>query len=272
MSAPGHSSAFASLARKRDLWWQFTVRAVAMRHRGSYLGPLWAILSPLLMLAVYGVVLGYIFQNRYNVLPHENGADYVLALYLGLILFNVVGDSLVVSPLVIVGNPNMVKKVVFPLEVLPLSQLGATWFNFLMSFILLLLGAAIFGRGLSVEGLLLTPVILAPLVLLTAGLSWMFSALGVFFRDLTQALPVASQIVLWASAVFYARARITPPFWRVLKWNPFLHTVMLSRNALLWNQPVSWMGLAYTYLAGIAACLFGRWLFHKLQPAFADVI
>lgn len=271
-SAPGHASPFAQLARKRDLWWQFTVRAVEMRHRGSYLGILWAILNPLLMLTIYAVVFGFIFQNRYNVLEHETSADYVLALYLGLILFNLVAESLNISPLVIVGSPNLVKKVVFPLDVLPLSQLGATWFHFVMSFALLLVGAALFGRGLPLVGLCWMPLILAPLALLSAGICYTFSALGVFFRDLAQALPVVGQVLLWSSAVFYSRAKITPPFWAVLKWNPFLHTVMLSRNALLWNRPVELIPLAYTYAFGIAAFLAGRGLFRKLQPAFADVI
>jgi lipopolysaccharide transport system permease protein len=272
MSVPGHSSPFANLARKRDLWWQFTVRAVEMRHRGSYLGPLWTVLTPLLMLAVYAVVFGAIFQSRYNVLPHETSVDYVLALYLGLILFQLLAETLAVAPLVIVGSPNLVKKAVFPLEVLPLSQLGATWFYFLISFGLLLLGAGLLGRGLTPAKFLWMPIILAPLVLLSVGLSWICSALGVFFRDLAQAMPFLTQVVLYSSAVFYSRARITPPFWHFLKWNPFLHTVMLSRNALLWNRPVSLPALGYTYLFGAAVFLIGRWLFQKLQPAFADVI
>ncbi|HVW20903.1 MAG TPA: ABC transporter permease [Opitutaceae bacterium] len=260
------------MARKRDLWWQFTVRAVEMRHRGSFLGPIWALLNPLLMLAVYAVVFGVIFQSRYNVLPHETSVDYVLALYLGLILFQLIAETMAVAPMVVIGSPNLVKKVVFPLDVLPLSQLGASWFHFLMSFMLLLLGAAFIGRGLSIEGVLWMPVILAPLALLSIGLGWILSALGVFYRDIAQAVPFASQIVLYASAVFYPRERITPAFWAVLKWNPFLHTVMLSRNALLWSRPVSLGGLAYTYAVGLAAFFLGRWVFRRLQPAFADVI
>lgn len=272
MSSVASHSAFGTLARKRDLWWQFTVRAVEVQHKGSYLGIVWSVLSPLLMLAVYAVVFGVIFQNRYSVLPNETSADYVLALYLGLILFNMVAETMAVAPTVIVTNQNMVKKVVFPLEILPLSQLGATWFRFFMSFILLLAGAAFLGRGLSLEGLLWMPVILMPLLLFTMGLAWACSALGVFFRDVAQVMPFLSQVVLYASAVFYSRARITPPFWAVLKWNPFLHTVVLSRNALLWSRPVGLESLAYTYLCGAAAFLIGRWTFRKLQPAFADVI
>jgi lipopolysaccharide transport system permease protein len=272
MSTPGHSSPFAHLARKRDLWWQFTVRAVEMRYRGSYLGMVWAVLTPLLMLAVYSVVFGMIFKNQYGVLPHETHVDYVLALFLGLTLFQLLAETMAVAPTVIVGSPNLVKKVVFPLEVLPLSQLGATWFNFIISVTLLLLGMVFLGRGLTPAMLAWLPVILLPLLLLSIGLCWICSALGVFFRDLAQAMPFLTQIVLYSSAVFYSRARIPASIWTVLKWNPFLHTVMLARNALLWNTPVDLRQLAYTYGWGLLAFFFGYWLFRKLQPAFADVL
>jgi lipopolysaccharide transport system permease protein len=273
MTTPGHSSSFAGLARKRDLWWQFTVRAVEMRHRGSYFGILWTVIAPLLMLAVYSVVFGVIFQSRFNVLPDETGVDYVLALFLGLTLFQLLAETMAVAPLVIVGSPNLVKKVVFPLEVLPLSQLGATWFHFLISLSLMLLGAIFFGRGLTLQGILWLPVILLPMVFLSVGVCWIMAALGVFFRDLAQATPFLTQVVLYSSAVFYSRAKIHPPIvWSVLRWNPFLHTVMLARNALLWHGPINLHYLAYTYVFGIGLCLFGRWLFLKLQPAFADVL
>jgi lipopolysaccharide transport system permease protein len=272
MSAPGHASSFASLARKRDLWWQFTVRAIEMRHRGSYLGMVWAVLTPLLTLGLYGVVFGGFLKSRFNVLPHETTTDFVLALFLGLTLFQLLAETLVVSPMVIVGSPNMVKKVVFPLEILPLSQLGAAWFHFLVSMALLLLGVEVLGRGLIWSGVLWLPVVLAPLFLLSAGLSWLCSALGVFFRDLAQVMPFLTQVVIYASAVPYPTSRITPGIWSFLKWNPFLHTVNLARSSLLWNKPVDLHQLGYTYVFGIAVFLLGRWVFLKLQPAFADVI
>ena len=272
MTAPGHSSTTAGLARKRELWWQFTVRAIETRHRGSYLGIIWAVLTPVLMLGLYGVVFGEFLKSRFNVLPNETTSDYVLALFLGLTLFQLLAEALVVSPTVIVTSPNMVKKVVFPLEILPLSQLGSAWFHFLISLALMLAGTAIWGRGLPLAGLGWLPLILLPLLLFSAGLSWIFSALGVFFRDITQGMPFFIQVVMYCSAVVYPRSRITPSIWTVLKWNPFLHTVGLARDVLLWNHPMNYRQLAYTYVCGIVVCVFGRWLFHKLQPAFADVI
>jgi len=272
MSAPSMATPFHDLARKRDLWWQFTIRTVELRHRGSYLGIVWAGLAPLLMLALYFVVFGLIFQSSFGVLKDETHVDYALAFFLGLILYQLVTETLSVAPTIILSNPNLVKKVVFPLDVLPIAQLGASWFNLAVSLTLMLLGAILFGRGVTWSGLAWLPVILLPVLLLTAGLSWLFAALGVFFRDLAQAMPFITQIILYASAVVYPAAKIPAAIWAILKWNPLLHSVALARDALLWDLPLNLTRLGYTYVAGLAVFLVGRWVFGKLQPAFADVI
>jgi lipopolysaccharide transport system permease protein len=272
MSVPGHTSPFAELARKRDLWWQFTVRTVELRHRGSYLGILWAGLTPLLMLGLYYVVFGKIFNGSFGVLPDETRTDYALAFFLGLILHQLTAETLSIAPGIILANPNLVKKVVFPLEILPIAQLGATWFNLVISLTLMILGAMFLGRGVAVEGLLWLPVILFPLLLLTAGICWLFAALGVFFRDLGQIMPFFAQIVLYASAVVYPIAKIPEDLWVILKWNPLLHSVELARDAIVWDTPLNLNHLGYTYIAGIAVFFLGRWAFQRLQSAFADVI
>jgi len=272
MSAPSHFSPLSDVARKRDLWWQFTVRAVEMRHRGSYLGILWSVLNPLLMLGVYVVVFGVIFGGHFGVLPDETPGDFVLAMFLGLTFFHVLAETMAAAPLMIVTNSNLVKKVVFPLEILPLSQLGSFWFHFLISLSLMLAGACFFGRGLPLAGLLWLPVILLPLLLFSIGLGWLFAALGVFFRDLAQLMPFATQILLYSSAIFYPLTRIPHGIWSVLRWNPLLHIVQLARGVLLWNLPVNGLHLAYAYVCGLAMFCLGRWVFRQLQPAFADVI
>jgi lipopolysaccharide transport system permease protein len=262
------------LSRQRDLWWQFTLRAIEMRHRGSHLGMIWSFLNPLLMLTLYAVVFGVILGGGFGVLPNETKIDYVLALFLGLILYQLMAETITVAPTIIVSNPNLVKKVVFPLPILPLAQLGAAWFHLLISLGLLIVGALAFGRGLTASALWL-PVVLFPLVLMSVGMSWLLSALGVFFRDLTQIMPFVAQITLYASAVVYSQQKIftAPPIlWAFLKWNPLLHTVQLARDALLWPGPLNLKHLAYTYVCGIALFLIGRRVFQKLQPAFADVI
>lgn len=272
MCAAGQSSPLSGNARKRDLWWQFTVRTVESRYRGSYLGILWAVLNPLLMLAVYYVVFGLILGGHFRDPAKETQADFAMTMFLGLSLYLLVADTLGTAPMLIVSNANLVKKVVFPLEILPLAQSGSLWLNLAIGLVLALGGSALVGSGVSLVGLAWLPVILVPLLMLSAGLAWLFAALGVFFRDLSQAMPFVAQILLYASAVFYPASRLPSSFWVVLKWNPFLETVVLSREVVLWGMPMNPMKLGYTYAAGFATLLAGRWLFTKLRPAFADVI
>jgi lipopolysaccharide transport system permease protein len=264
----------ALATRNRELWWQFTVRAVEVRHRGSHLGFVWALLNPLLMLTLYMVVFGFIFNSRFNVLPNETAVDYALAMFAGLVLFHVTSETLGASPSFIVGNPNLVKKVVFPLEVLPLANVAALWFHALISLALLVVAALSLGKIQDLAGFVWLPVVLVPLMLWTCGLGLAFAALGVFFRDISQVMGVVTQVLLYASAVFYSPQTVqsVPYLWDVLKWNPLLETIHLLRRALLWNQPLDPNALAYTWVVGVVTFLVGAWLFKKMQPAFADVI
>jgi lipopolysaccharide transport system permease protein len=272
MRAAGASTSLSGLSRKRDLWWQFTVRSIESRYRGSYLGILWSVLNPVLMLGIYFTVFGIIFSGHFRDPAVESRTDFAMSMFLGLTLYSLLADSLGTGPLQIVGNVNLVKKVVFPLEILPLSQAGSLWFNLLIGLLLALGGSAFFGSGLSLVGLAWLPLILFPLLMLCAGLSLLLAALGVFFRDLAQAMPFVAQVVLYASAVFYPVSRIPPHVWAFLKWNPFLQTVVLARTVILWGMPVNVRALAYTYVAGFAVLLFGHWVFQKLRSAFADVL
>jgi lipopolysaccharide transport system permease protein len=272
MSHPGHSSPISGIARKRDLWWQFTVRSVEARYRGSYLGILWAVANPVLMLSVYFVVFGLIFGGHFRDPRVESLKDFAMAMFLGLTLYQLLAETLGASPLLITGNVNLVKKVVFPLEVLPLAQAGGLWFNLAIGLVLALSGWLLVGNSLTFQGLAWLPVILLPLLMLSAGLAWLLAALGVFFRDLAQAMPFVAQVIMYSSAVFYPVSRISPGLWQFLKWNPFLQTVVLAREVVLWGMPVNARALGYTYATGIASLVIGRWAFLKLRAAFADVI
>lgn len=272
--APTRANPWNSLHLKFDLWWQFTVRAVEMRHRGSYLGFLWAVVNPLLTAALYVVVFGLIFNGRFHARPDETGIDYALGVFLGLILFHVVSETLAGAPHVILGQPNLVKKVVFPVEVLPPAQLGATWFHGAISLLFFAACALVLGRGLPLTGVAWLPLVLAPLALLTLGLAWLLAALGVYFRDLTQIVPLLSQVLLWSSAIFFSPTVLerSPVAWAFLKWNPVLHTIDLARHALLWDRPLNFTRLGYTWLAGLAVFCVGAAVFRWGKRAFAEAI
>ncbi len=273
MSAPSRTSAL-SFAHRVEVWWQFTVRAVEMRHRGSHLGLAWAVLNPLLMLGLYVVVFSFVFKNGFNVLPNETRVDYALGVFAGLVVFHVFAETLAASPTFILNNPNLVKKVVFPLELLPLSNVAALWFHAAISFSLLFLGALMTGRITSVVGVAWLVPILLPHVLLCVGLSLFMSAFGVFFRDVGQITGFLSQVVLYASAVFFSVQSVQsiPALWAVMRWNPILHTIDATRCVLLWHLPVNTWGLAYSWACGLVSLGIGSWFFHRTKSGFADVL
>lgn len=261
----------ADLWKHRELLWQFTLRNVELRHKGSHLGLAWSLLNPLLMLGLYVLVFGYIFGGRFGVLPHETRADYAIAIFLGLSIFHFTAEVIATAPLVIVGNPNFVKKVVFPLEILPAANVGAALFHLLISLTLVLVSAVAFGEGVHL-GVFWLPVILLPVVLFCLGMSWLFSALGVFFRDIGQMMQFLSMTLMFASAVFYSTQKIPPAAWVYMRFNPVLVAIELARNAALWERPVNLNHLGYLYLCGFTACYLGHRTFARLKPAFSDVL
>lgn len=258
------------LCQHRSLLGQFTVRNVELRHKGSYLGLAWSILNPLLMLALYVLVFGYIFSGTFG-RPGETRLEYGLTIFLGLTLFHFVTESLVTAPAVIVGNPNFVKKVVFPLEVLPAANVGAAAVHLLVGLALVLAGVLLFGEGLSLSALWL-PVILLPLLLLCLGVNWLFSALGVFLRDVAQVIQFLSMALLFASAVFYPVSSIPAAAWVFMRFNPVLIAVELARNTVLWHEPIRLTHLGYLYGVALVSCYAGYAVFRRLKPAFADVL
>jgi lipopolysaccharide transport system permease protein len=262
---------FVDLWRQRDLLWQFTLRNIEMRHKGSYLGFIWALLNPLLILALYVFFFGYIFGGKFGEAPHETKIDYALGLFAGLSIFQMLAEVIGISPTIFVSQPNFVKKVVFPLEILPAANVGASVFHFLISTFLVAMGVATVGRGLSWSALWL-PVIIFPVILIALGLSWSISSLGVFFRDIGQVTQFLTQVLLYASAIFFSPRVITGTFWAFLRWDPILHAAALARNALLWHNELNLRALAYLYFSGIVICWLGHLAFCRMKPAFADVL
>ena len=264
----------SDLWRHRELLWQFTLRNIEVRHKGSHLGLIWSFLNPLLLLGLYAFVFGHIFGGSFGVLANETPIDFALGLFIGLSVFQLIAEVIGVSPLIIVTQPNFVKKVVFPLEILPVAGVGASIFHFLVSIILVTLGIALAGPGLSWLALWL-PVIMLPLVLFAVGLAWLIAALGVFFRDIGQAAQFLTQVLMFASAVFYPAALISgkaPTAWLFLRFNPVLLAVEEARNVLLWNVQLNFHHLAFLYLCGLAAFWGGHVVFNRLKPVFADVL
>lgn len=255
----------------RYLLWQFTKRQIEQRHRGSALGLVWSVLQPLMMMAIYTVVFGLIFKGSYKGIENQSTMDYALGIFLSITIFQTVSEIISSSPSAVVGQPNLVKKVVFPLEILPLANLGAALYQFCISLILVLLGVIIVGQGLSLHSALFF-VALLPLIPLTLGLALLLSSLGVFLRDIQYAAGPISMVLMYSSAVFFSANMIPPAIWAYLKFNPLIHVIEQARAVLLWHQPLHLTGLAYSFTCGLIILALGIFTFKKLKPAFADVM
>ena len=249
---------------------QFIKRDVLSRYRGSVFGIFWSLLRPLCMLAVYTVVFGYIFESKLGH-PHENKLDFTLALFCGLVLFEFFAECLSRAPTLILSNSNYVTKVIFPLEILPISITGAALVQLLISLIPLLIGIVAVHRFVPLTALYL-PLLLLPLILFCLGISWLLAALGVFIRDITSLVPVLVLIGMYASAVFYSIQNVPANLLPIVSFNPIAITIEQSRNAVLWGLPPVWSQYGWSLFAGIVVLVIGYAFFMRTKNAFADVV
>jgi lipopolysaccharide transport system permease protein len=258
-----------------DLVLQFTKREMEMRHKGSRLGHLWAILRPMTMLGLYLFVFGVLMGGRFGAYPEETTFDFAVALFLSISLFNVVLEAMAMAPGLVLNQPNFVKKVVFPLQIMPISSVATSLYHGLLSAVVALLLALCSKHAPGWSGIAALPVLLVPLTLFSLGISWALSAVGLFIRDVGQFIPFASQALLYASAVVYPPARIivsAPRAWAVLRFNPFLHLMDEARRVILWHLPPHYAIWGYLYLTGALTAVIGYTVFTVLRPYFAEVL
>jgi lipopolysaccharide transport system permease protein len=256
----------------RELIWQFTRREVRSRYQGSFLGVVWSFVTPLLMLAVYTFVFSVVFKARWgNDLSDDSQIGFALTLFTGLIAFGVFSESINKAPGLIIRNPNYVKKVVFPLEILPVSALGSASINSLFS-LLMLLGVAIIARHTLPWTLIFLPLMYLPLIFLCLGLSWFLASLGVFVRDIGQFIGVVVQILFFMTPIIYPGSRIPDNYQFILYLNPLTFVVNHFRRVILWGQMPDWGDYIIITAATGVLCVLGYIWFMKSKKTFADVV
>ena len=257
------------LPRRFDLIWPLARRMTLARYRGSALGLLWALLTPAVMIAVYTFIFAGVFGARFT----EGGTplEYALYLFCGLLPWTAFSETLQQSAGVVVAHSNLVKRVVFPLEALPVAQALAALAAQLFGTAALLLAAVVIGAGLHAT-LLWLPVLLVPQLLLSLGGAWLVASLGVFIRDTAQALGLVLMAWLYLTPIIYPEQAVPERFRPLLEVNPFTPLVRSYRRALLEGAPPDWAGLAYATALGLAAFLLGYWWFARTRKNFADVI
>ncbi|MCK6569144.1 MAG: ABC transporter permease [Candidatus Brocadia sp.] len=262
---------FESLWRNRQLIWQMTRREIQSRYRGSIIGLAWSFINPILLLLVYTFVFSVIFKSRWGVGEQESKVDFALALFVGLIVFGIFAECVNRAPMLIVYNVNYVKKVVFPLEILPWIPLGSVLFNSSISLVVLLLLQLIVNRILPWT-IIFFPLILLPLIFASMGIAWFLAALGVYVRDVGQITGIFTTILMFLSAVFYPVEALPEEYRGWLLLNPLILIIEESRKALIFGISPDWLSLGIALLASFVICAVGFWWFQKTRKGFADVI
>jgi lipopolysaccharide transport system permease protein len=254
----------------RSLILHMVRREVAGRYRGSALGMLWALLTPLLMLAVYTFVFGTVFRTRW-VETSATAPDFAILLFTGLILFQLFSEVVNRAPRLIIDNVNYVKKVVFPLEILPVVALGVALFHGAVSLIVLFAFILAFTGSLAPTALLL-PIVWLPFLLFTLGLAWLLASLGVYFRDISQLLNTIVTALLFLSPIFYPSTALPEWLRPYLFLNPLTLPIEQTRDVLIWGRaPDAAAFMRYAVVTIIVAWLGYVW-FQGTRKGFADVL
>jgi len=260
-----------ALWKHRELWWRLTEREVLGRYRGSALGIGWSLITPIAMLAVYTFVFSQVFKARWGGLEQSGPLGFAVNLFAGLIVFNFFSECAIKAPSLVVSNPNYVKKVIFPLDILAPVSIGSAAFHAISSLTILAIFEFIAFRGIPASVLWL-PLVWVPLVLGCLALSWLLASLGVFLRDIGQLISVFVNMLMFLSPIFFPLSAL-PAAWRPwLGLNPLVAVIEQTRNVLIKGEAPSIHYLLIGCGSGILTCEFAHRFFERSKKAFADVL
>lgn len=261
---------FSALLQHRSLSIELAKRDVLGRYRGASFGMLWSLISPFLMLMVYTFAFGSLMKSRWPQIEHGQ-ASYSVILFVGLIVHGFFAECFNRAPSLVTGNPNFVKRVIFPLEILPWSTVSSALFNTFMNFIVFLALNLAMGGALTWT-ILLAPVVFAPLVILTLGVCWLLAAFGVYLRDISQVTGVVATVMLFLSSAMFPIKAIPEQYRILFELNPLTFIIDQMREVALWGNLPDWGGLLVYTLLSIVVFYLGFACFHFSRKGFADVL
>jgi len=268
-------TSLASLARSlwqhRELITQMTKREVVGRYRGSVMGLAWSFFNPILMLVVYTFVFSVIFKAKWGTGGDESQTTFAIVLFVGMIVYGLFAEMANRAPGLILSNVNYVKKVIFPLEILPVIGLGAALFHTLISLGVLLAAILLFNGSL-VWTAIFFPLILLPLLLATLGIAWFLASIGVFVRDVGQTVGIFTTVLMFLSPVFFPITALPEKFQFWIMLNPLTFVIEQSRAVMIFGNQPDWAGLGIYAAVSLVVAWAGYWWFQKTRKGFADVL
>lgn len=260
-----------SLIQHRVLILQMTKREVVGRYKGSIMGLMWSFINPVLMLVVYTFVFSVVFKAKWGAGGEASKSEFAIVLFVGLIVHALFAEVLNRAPGLILSNVNYVKKVVFPLEILPVISMGAAFFHSIVS-LGVLLAAFVLINGFIHWTALLIPLVLLPLIILTLGFAWILASLGVYLRDVGHTIVIITTVMLFLAPVFYPMSALPEEYHVYLLANPLTFIIEQARQVLIFGQFPSWSGLGVYGVASLLVAWLGFWWFQQTRKGFADVI
>lgn len=260
---------FATLWRHRSLVLELTKREFSRRYRGSFGGVVWSFAQPLFLLTVYTLAFGVILKARWGF--SGSTADYALMLFAGLIIFNALSECLSKSTTLVTDNPNFVKKVVFPLELLPVITVLTALIHAFIGIAVWHLGYILL-FGVPKPTVILFPAILICFVPVLLGLGWLLSALGVIIRDISQLTGMLTNTLLFLTPIFYSIEAAPPLLQKLLMLNPLTFIIEQFRLVLFVGQMPALKGLVVYFVLSSLFAWISLVLFRRLRPNFADMV
>lgn len=267
----GPASLVASLLAHRELIAQMARREVAARYRGSVLGVLWALLTPLLMLSLYTFVFSVVFEARWGADASAGRSRFAVFAFVGMLVHGLLAESMVRAPSLVLANPSFVKKVVFPLEILPVVALSASLFHAAAGFGVLAVAQLALDGALPWTWVFL-PLTLLPVVLFALGVSWFLASTGVYLRDIAHPVGLAATVLLFASPVFFPASSVPQPWRDWVLLNPLSLVIEQTRAVLLQGRAPDAAVLAAQLGVGALVAWLGYFWFQRIRKGFANVV
>ncbi len=257
------------LPGRGELIFSLAKRELLTRYKGSVLGLVWAVLTPVVMIAIFTFIFAGIFGARFG--AEHSSWDYALYLFCGLLPWSMFQETLQQSANTIVAHANLVKRVVFPLETLPVALAFSALANQVFATVALLIATVVIRHDLRLTALWF-PVLLIPQLLLTLGAAWLIASLGVFLRDIAQGVTLLLMAWMYLTPIIYPESIVPSRFQLFINLNPFTSLIRSYRRIFLDGASPDWLGLGYFTVIALVMFVFGYWWFARSRKNFSDVI
>jgi homopolymeric O-antigen transport system permease protein len=265
------SRVVGDLLRHREVIRAFVKRDFHATYRGTYLGPVWSVLSPLIMLALFTFVFGGIFHGRFTHNASETPAQFALAMFIGLSLFNCFSQSVNSGPGLVLANTPYVKTLNFPLQVLSVAAVLQMVINMAIALALCLAIFYWMNGFLYWSAVGLIPFCLC-VALFSVGCSWLLAALGVFIRDLPSIVGPITTVLMFLSSVFFSIESVPPRVRWFVELNPLALIIDQSRGCVMYGKWPDFRVLAVIFALSLLIAMLGYAAFMRMKPAFSDVV